>query len=212
MEENYFSKLYNVDISNKVKQKNGLNYVSWAVAWAEVKKRHPEATYDVKKEVLTYDSEGRVLKSRPWFDDGKSAWVETTVTIDPISHTEILPILDFKNKPMSADAVTSADANKSIQRCLTKACARHGIGLYVYEGEDLPEETKEANSLQSEVMELIQKKSKLSPATADKVAEICKSILVEENGDPRICNDNNKLKELKKKLMAVRKIPVKEEG
>lgn len=121
----------------------------------------------------------------------------------------MLPIMDFKNKPVPSDAVTCLDANKSIQRSLTKACARHGLGLYVYEGEDLPEETKEANALQNDVMALIKKKAELSKATSAKVAEICKEVLPEENGDPRICENNDKLKELKKRLMAVRKLPDK---
>lgn len=209
---NYFTDLYNIDVSGKVKQKNGLNYLSWAAAWAEVKKRFPDATFKVYEEVLTYKDmpDGSIpWKVRPWFDDGKTAWVKTGVTINGIEHIEMLPIMDFKNKPVPSDAVTCLDANKSIQRSLTKACARHGLGLYVYEGEDLPEETKEANALQNDVMALIKKKAELSKATSAKVAEICKEVLPEENGDPRICENNDKLKELKKRLMAVRKLPDK---
>ena len=118
--------------------------------------------------------------------------------------------MDFKNKPIPAENITSIEANKSIQRSLTKACARHGVGLYIFEGEDLPEEAKEVNSLQSEVVTLIKKKSELSKATAAKVAEICKAALPNENGDPRLSEDNEKLKELKKQLMAVRKVPDKQ--
>lgn len=211
MSDNYFLDLYNVNVNDKTKEKNGLTYLSWASAWAEVKKAHPDASFKYHEQVISYDENGNPWLTRYWFDDGKTAWVKVSVTINNITHTEILPIMDFKNKPILAENVTSMDANKALKRCLTKCCGLHGIGLYIYRGEDLPEETKESNALQTDVMELIQKKSKLSQTTAQKVAEICKEILPEENGDPRLCEDNNKLKDLKKKLMAVRKIPDKKE-
>ncbi len=209
MSENYFLELYNANVNDKTKVKNGLTYLSWAAAWAEVKKSYPDASYEYHEEVMSFDNEGHPWKKRYWFDDGKTAWVKVSVTINNITHTEILPIMDFKNKPIPAENVTSTDANKSLKRCLAKCCALHGIGLYVFLGEDLPEDAKESNVLQTEVMDLIQKKSKLSEATKNKVAQICKETLTEENGDPRICNNNEKLKELKKKLMAVRKVPDK---
>ena len=211
MSDNYFLDLYNVNVNDKTKEKNGLTYLSWASAWAEVKKAHPDASFKYHEQVISYDENGNPWLTRYWFDDRKTAWVKVSVTINNITHTEILPIMDFKNKPILAENVTSMDANKALKRCLTKCCGLHGIGLYIYRGEDLPEETKESNALQTDVMELIQKKSKLSQTTAQKVAEICKEILPEENGDPRLCEDNNKLKDLKKKLMAVRKIPDKKE-
>jgi len=209
MSENYFMALYNANVNDKTKEKNGLTYLSWAAAWAEVKKAYPDASYKYHEDILSYDVNGYPWKTRYWFDDGKTAWVKVSVTINGIEHTEILPIMDFKNKPIPAENVTSMDANKSLKRCLAKCCALHGIGLYVYLGEDLPEDAKESNALQTEVMDLIQKKSKLSEATKAKVAQVCKELLVEENGDPRLCEDNDKLKELKKKLMAVRKVPDK---
>lgn len=209
-ETNYFKQLYDIDVRAKTKQKNGLNYLSWAAAWAEVKKIHPDATYTVYEQTLNFCSDGITpWQKRPWFDDGKTGWVKTGVTINGIEHIEQLPIMDFKNKAIPAENITSTEANKSIQRSLTKACARHGVGLYIFEGEDLPEEAKAANALQAEVMDLIKKKSALSEATKAKVAGICKESLAEENGDPRLCEDNDKLKELKKKLMAVRKVPDK---
>ena len=114
--------------------------------------------------------------------------------------------MDFKNKSLEAKKITSVDANKAIQRSLTKACARHGLGLYIYEGEDLPLELKELEKLQTECMELITKRSALSDKTKAKVAEICKEALPEENGNPKLCSDNDVLETLKKKLMALRKI------
>ena len=211
MSENYFKQLYDVDVRNKTKAKNGLSYLSWAAAWSEVKKLFPNATFRIYEELIniTETVEGRTITKeidRPWFDDGVTGWVKTGVTINDIEHIEELPIMDFKNKSIEATKITSSDANKAIQRSLTKACARHGLGLYIYEGEDLPQELKETEKLQGECMELISKRSALSENTKKKVAETCKEILPDENGDPRLCDDNEKLETLKKKLMATRKV------
>ena len=72
--------------------------------------------------------------------DGRTCWVKTGVTVNGIEHIEYLPVMDYKNKSISIENITSFDVNKAIQRSLTKACARHGLGLYIYAGEDLPEE------------------------------------------------------------------------
>jgi hypothetical protein len=126
---NYFTSLYEINVNAKVEKKNGLSYLSWAWAWAEVKKLYPNAIYTI------YENKDG------WFyhTDGKSGWVKTGVTIEGVEHIEYLPIMDFKNKSIIADNITSFDVNKAIQRSLTKAVARHGLGLYVYAGEDLPE-------------------------------------------------------------------------
>lgn len=206
MSDNYFKDLYDIDVKSKIKQKNGMTYLSWAAAWAEVKKMFPEATYKVYEETLSYAPDNVTpMKTRPWFDDGKTAWVKTGVTINGIEHVEDLPIMDFKNKTIPAESVTSADANKSKQRALTKACARHGLALYIYEGEDLPEETKEIAKIQVEIMDLIKKKAELSEAAKEKVAQTCKEADENANGDPRLIEDLAVLKDLKKKLLAIRK-------
>ena len=208
--DNYFKQLYNIDVSNKIKSKSGINYVSWAAAWAEVKKAFPDATYKVYEHLIKIvdKTENREISrdvDRPWFDDGNTGWVKTGVTINGIEHIEELPIMDFKNKSIPAASITSSDANKAIQRSLTKACARHGLALFVYEGEDLPEETKEVGNLQTEIMELIKKKSALSDDAKTKVAKTCKDADADANGDPRLIEDLETLKTLKKSLMAIRK-------
>ena len=136
MAENYFQKLYDIDVKEKMKKKNGLNYVSWAAAWAEVKKIYPDATYHIYERET---SDGLIIN---YFTDGKTCWVKTGVTINNIEHIEDLPVMDFKNQSITLDKVTSSDVNKAIQRSLTKACARHGFALYIYEGEDIPETVK----------------------------------------------------------------------
>lgn len=210
MAENYFKQLYDIDVSNKKKSKNGLNYLSWAACWAEVKKMFPDATFKIYEQCIkiTETIDGKSIEreiERPWFDDGNTGWVKTGVTINDIEHIEELPIMDFKNKSIAAGNITSSDANKAIQRSLTKACARHGLGLYIYEGEDLPEETKEVANLQSEIMEIIKKKSALSDEAKEKVAKTCKDADTNANGDPRLIEDVEVLRALKKSLMAIRK-------
>jgi RecB family exonuclease len=83
--------------------------------------------------------------------DGRTCWVKTGVTINGLEHIEYLPVMDYKNNSIPLAKVTSTDVNKSIQRSLTKACARHGLGLYIYAGEDLPAGEAEAVKEQMDV-------------------------------------------------------------
>ena len=142
-----FETLFEVNVNGHVEKKNGLSYLSWPYAWAEVKKCFPDANYKV------YETESGCI----YFTDGKTCWVKTGVEIAGLEHIEYLPIMDYKNKSISLENVTSFDVNKSIQRSLTKALARHGLGLYLYAGEDLPEievekiSAKDAKILQSVV-------------------------------------------------------------
>ena len=134
--DNYFTELYGVNVNGHTEKKNNLTYLSWAWAWGEIKKRHPDATYTVYENADGWN----------YHTDGRTCWVKTGVTVNGIEHIEYLPVMDYKNKSISIENVTSFDVNKAIQRSLTKACARHGLGLYIYAGEDLPEE--EANEKQ----------------------------------------------------------------
>jgi hypothetical protein len=118
-----------IDCRKECKKKNGLTYLPWAWAWARVKENFPDATYTIyeNKDGLNYHH------------DGKTAWVKTGVTIQGIELIEDLPVMDFRNASIPIEKLTSFDVNKAIQRSLTKACARHGLGLYIFAGEDLPE-------------------------------------------------------------------------
>lgn len=129
MSENYFVELNNINVNGKTEKKNGLTYLSWAWAWGEVKKLHPDATYTI------YENADGLF----YHTDGKTCWVKTGVTVNGVEHIEYLPVMDFKNRSIPVEQVTSFDVNKAIQRSLTKAVARHGLGLYIYAGEDLPE-------------------------------------------------------------------------
>lgn len=207
--KNFFALLYAIDVSGKVKQKNGLKYLSWSSAWAEVKKVDPDATFHVYPQVM--DEYGN---TRFWHDDGKTGWVEVGVTVGGTEIVEVLAIMDFKNKSMPADQITSVDANKAMKRCLVKAIAMHGLCLHIYEGEDLPEETSKVNDLQDEIMSLITKKCAQSDKAKAKVQELCKAAEKQANpdmdddlilGNPKNINDSDILANLKKQLLAVRK-------
>ena len=135
-----FEVLSKIDCSEHLetkKQGNGLTYLSWAWAWHICKEHYPNAQYTIYE-----NAEGR-----PYFDDGRTAWVKTGVTIEGLEHIEYLPILDqAAHASLPLARITSWDMNKAIQRSLTKALARHGLGLYVYAGEDLPWTGAEENA------------------------------------------------------------------
>jgi hypothetical protein len=128
MSKSVFETLSTINVNDKVEKKNGLTYLSWAWAWAEVKRHYPNSTYTIYE-----NAEGL-----NFHHDGKTAWVKTGVTIEDIEHIEYLPVLDFRNASITLDKLTSFNVNSSIQRSLTKAIARHGLGLYIYAGEDIP--------------------------------------------------------------------------
>lgn len=142
MDANVFEILNNVNVNGHTEQKNGLTYLSWAWAWAEVKKAFPDATYTIYENAQGWN----------YHTDGKTAWVKTGVTINGLEHIEYLPVMNFRNQSITIDAITSTDVNKAIQRSLTKACARHGIGLYIYAGEDLPESEQAAYPSRDEMI------------------------------------------------------------
>lgn len=128
-EKSVFEVLNSINVNEHTEKKNNLTYLSWAWAWAEVKKHYPDATYTI------YEN----ANGMNYHTDGRTCWVKTGVTIDGLEHIEYLPVMDYKNASIPLERVTSFDVNKAIQRSLTKAVARHGLGLYIYAGEDLPE-------------------------------------------------------------------------
>jgi len=127
-DEKYFEELNKVKC--KVDQKNNLNYVSWAHAWEDLKKLHPDAEYKVFEN----------FNGMPYFSDHTGAFVKVSVTVSQITHIVFLPVMNYHNKSVPTKELTTVEINKSIQRALAKGIAMHGLGLYVYRGEDLPEE------------------------------------------------------------------------
>ena len=140
----HFDKLYGINVNGHTEEKNGLTYLSWAWAWAEIKRVYPDATYTIKK----------FENSLPYVYDEKVGYmVFTEVTIEGLTHEMWLPVMDGANKAMKSEpytyktkygektveAATMFDINKTIMRCLVKNLAMFGLGMYIYAGEDLPE-------------------------------------------------------------------------
>ena len=157
MKKETFEALYQINVNNKTEKKNNLTYLSWAWAWAEFVKVCPEAHYEIK----TFDG-------KPYlFDPNLGYMVFTSVTVDDDTKEMWLPVMDGANKAMkdhpykyqvkqknwntgkleviekTVEPATMFDINKTIMRCLTKNIGMFGLGLYIYAGEDLPEEIKD---------------------------------------------------------------------
>lgn len=147
-----FTKLYSINVNDKVDKKNKLTYLSWSYARAEFKKVYPDATYEIK-----------LFDNKPYiFDEDLGYMVFTSVTVWELTHEMRLPVMDWANKAMknkeytykvkdrdtreyvekTVDKASMFDVNKTIMRCLTKNLAMFGLGLYIYAWEDLPEEEK----------------------------------------------------------------------
>lgn len=141
-----FEELNKINVNGYKEEKNGLSYLSWPNAWAEFKKVCPDATYEIEK----FDGKPYV------YDESLGYMCYTKVTVDGLTHEMWLPVMDGANRAMKAtaytyktkygektcEAATMFDINKTIMRCLVKNLAMFGLGLYIYAGEDLPEETK----------------------------------------------------------------------
>jgi hypothetical protein len=117
--------LLKINVNDHTEKKNGLTYLSWAWAWAEALKADPKSTFKVE-----------MFDGSPLMPVGGSFMVWITVTMFDKPMTCMLPVLDYRNKPIATP--NSFDVNTSIMRCLVKAIAMHGLGLYIYAGEDTP--------------------------------------------------------------------------
>ena len=179
-----FEELNAINVNDKTEKKisgsTELTYLSWTWAWAEVKKRYPDAHY----EIMMHDGLPYV------YDENTGYMVFTTVTIDGISHMMWLPVMDGANRAMKSkpytystkyngektvEAATMFDVNKTIMRCLVKNLAMFGLGLYIYAGEDLPETEAEEQKTAQEVA-----KKKLEKIDAGQIEELKKTL--SENG------------------------------
>lgn len=135
--ENYFISLNNVCVKDKIETKGKFNYLSWACAVQELKKNYPNSTW-----IIHEDNNGF-----PYIKTDLGYFVKVSVTVESITHTQIHPVLDNYNKAIIKP--TCFDINTSIQRCLTKAIALHGLGLDIYCGEDITSNTPQQQSNQS---------------------------------------------------------------
>jgi hypothetical protein len=131
-----FKELNAINVNKMTEKKGNLTYLSWAYAWQETMKVCPDMTRTV------YES----ATGNNYHTDGKTAWVKVGITIGGQEHIDYLPIMDARNAALPIDKVTSFDVNKAIQRSTTKAIGLHGLGLYIYAGEDMPDEEKTAKA------------------------------------------------------------------
>lgn len=123
---NYFAELAGINVGEHIERKGQFSYLSWAWAVAELRKRHPDAAW----EVLRFDCV-------PYMKTELGYFVEVAVTVKGVTLSQIHPVLNARNQPIQKPS--PFDINTSIQRCLVKAIALHGLGLYIYAGEDLPD-------------------------------------------------------------------------
>ena len=117
-----WNRLSKLNVNDDKEKKGKFDYLSWADAWKSVQNNSDSASYTMDEDIVYPDT---------------TREVRSTVTIDGVSHMMWLAVMDHNNR-----AIKNPDAaaiNKSRMRCLVKTIAMHGIGLYIYAGEDLPD-------------------------------------------------------------------------
>ena len=129
--DNYFARLNAINVNAHVEKKGGFSYLSWPFAVAQLRLADPTAYWEVRR-----------FNGLPYLASDAGVFVEVAVTVQGVTLSQIHPVLDGRNRPLMAP--NAFDINTSLQRCLVKAIALHGLGLYVYAGEDLPQPTIEA--------------------------------------------------------------------
>ena len=155
--------LSKVDCSDHIEKKMNLSYLSWAWAWAEVKKQYPDASYEVLRDPQT---------DKPWFFDPALGYMTmTNVTIEGETLEMWLPVMDYKNKAIAhPDSRAISDTR---MRCLTKCLAMFGLGHYIYAGEDLPPDSDPPSETKPEKKPAKKKEpaQKVTPIKQEEVAE-----------------------------------------
>jgi hypothetical protein len=123
---NHFARLSAINVSEHIERKGGFAYLSWPFAVAQLRLADPTACWEVRR-----------FDGLPYLLTETGCFVEVAVTVQGVCLSQIHPVLDGRNRVIIAP--TAFDINTSIQRCLVKAIALHGLGLYIYAGEDLPQ-------------------------------------------------------------------------
>ena len=165
-----------IDVNDKTEEKGSMTYLPWAWAWGKLKEHYPEATF--KKHI--HDGMAYIK------DEKGNAFVEVTVTVEGISATELYPVTDYKN-----NAISNPDAfqvNTALQRALVKAIAYHGLGHYIYAGEDLPQidgETPQSEGKAEEVVDPIQEATPTPPPPTEPTPDVVSA----ENGEVKKTED-----------------------
>ena len=145
---NVFKTLSAINVNEYTEKKGYLTYLSWAHAIRVAKEKFP----NLKTKV--YEN----ADGLNYFHDGRTAYVKCSVTIGDVEEIEYLPVMDHKNKSIPVNGITSFNVNTAIKRCITKALSLHGLGLYIYAGEDLPQEEINAVAIKTKYLNYLQKK------------------------------------------------------
>ena len=144
-----FEKLNKVDVNKHKKQKGQFDYLSWPLAVRELLKVCPDATWQVHE----YQNEDGL--TAPFMTTNAGCFVRVSVTCNEVTRSQVHPVTDNRNQTIAQP--TAQDINTSIQRCLAKAIALHGLGLYIFAGEDLPEPDALNSEQRSELLGVVKK-------------------------------------------------------
>tara|TARA_R100000781_G_scaffold56978_2_gene36870 strand:- start:1759 stop:2337 length:579 start_codon:yes stop_codon:yes gene_type:complete len=162
-DKSVFEKLNSIDVSNFTEKKGRFTYLSWAWAVRELLKVAPTAQWKIHQ----WGLEGN---EKPYMQTKAGCFVQVTLTIDDISRTQVHPVLNHKNQ--SIEEPNAFEINTSIQRCLAKAIALHGLGLYIFAGEDLPTPPKPLTK--EEIDELLANAKAISIEQHDRIKNLIK--------------------------------------
>ena len=153
MEKTIFKNLSSINVNNKIEKKGSLDYLPWADAWTIVSNIYSDISYTVIKNVDGFN----------YHHDGRTAWVETEVTINDKTLPEQLAITDNRNYALQLEKITSVDVNKTIKRCIVKNIALHGLGLYLWTKEDFKGPENKSYDLEKAKRENMAKLPSLMP-------------------------------------------------
>ena len=126
-EKSTFMKLFKTDVSKYTEKKGKFTYLSWCFAVQELKRACPTARWGVTK----------AENGEPFHKTECGYFVEVWVDVDGVNLSQVHPVLNHRNEPI--EKPNAFEINTSLQRALAKAIALHGLGPYIYAGEDLPE-------------------------------------------------------------------------
>lgn len=193
-ETNVFATLSAIDITDKLKKKDKMSYLPWSSAWAIIKEHYPDATY-------------RPVKTEAgcnYHHDGKTCWVETALTINGETQNETLAVMNHRNQAIPVDEVKSTDVNKSTKRCLVKNAALFGLGLSLWNGEELSDTAKATRAKKkAEEDAAAEEQKKLAAELAEENAKII--ALAQKKIEAGV--DNTTLYEIVKKYAGGKKNP-----
>lgn len=195
-----FNELNQINVSDKIEKKEGLSYLSWSYAWQELKNNFADANYKV------YENQDGL----PYFKSTEGYMVKVGVFAGGIEHISYLPVMNGANKAMketsykyttkygekSVEACDMMAINKTIQRALVKAIALHGIGLYIYSGEDMPESDKDVKDYSKKYDNIFPEETNYAPTknkASQKQIELLKKHNIQINAETITMDEASKL-------------------